>query len=92
MKHTEKTTKKGNPSKQRITFGFGIPTPRPLAYKDLIHKIAEIDIGELISVRETLCATLPPEQKVAGVYRDLETNASHPEQTLSGNRSHEKGR
>ena len=72
MKHTDKTTKKGNPSKQRITFGFGIPIPRPLAYKDLIHKIAEIDIGELISVRETLCATLPPEQKVAGVYRDLE--------------------
>lgn len=72
MKHTEKTTKKGNPSKQRITFGFGIPIPRPLAYKDLIHKIAEIHIGELISVRETLCATLPPEQKVAGVYRGLE--------------------
>ena len=68
-KHTDKTTKKGNPSKQRITFGFGIPIPRPLAYKALIHKIAEIDIGELISVRETLCATLPPEQKVAGVYR-----------------------
>ena len=72
MKHTEKTTKKGSPSKQRITFGFGIPIPRPVAYKDLIHKITEIDIGELISVRETLCATLPPEQKVAGVYRDLE--------------------
>ena len=72
MKHTGKTTKKGNPSKQRITFGFGIPIPRPLAYKDLMHKIAEIDIGELISVRYTLCATLPPEQKVAGVYRDIE--------------------
>lgn len=72
MKHTEKTTKKGSPSKQRITFGFGIPIPRPVAYKDLIHKIAEIDIGELISVRETLCATLPPEQKVASVYIDLE--------------------
>ena len=69
MKHTGKTTKKGTPSKQRITFGFGVPIPRPLAYKDLMHKI---DIGELISVRDTLCATLPPEQKVAGVYRELE--------------------
>ena len=58
MKHAEKTTKKGNPSKQRITFGFGIPNPRPLAYKALIHKIAEVDIEELVSVRETLCATL----------------------------------
>ena len=73
MKHTGKTTKKGTPSKQRITFGFGIPIPRPLAYKELMHNIAQIDIGELISVRDTLCATLPPEQRVAGVYRELET-------------------
>ena len=79
MKHTGKTTKKGNHCKQRITFGFGIPIPRPLAYKDLMHKITEIDIGELISVRDTLCASLPLEQRVAGAYRDLETNASHPE-------------
>ena len=54
MKHTGKTTKKGTPSKQRITFGFGIPIPRPLAYKELMHNIAQIDIGELISVRDTL--------------------------------------
>ena len=72
MKHTGKSTKKGTPSKQRITFGFGIPIPRPLAYKELMHSIAQIDIGELISVRDTLCATLPPEQRVAGVYRELE--------------------
>lgn len=72
MKHTGKSTKKGTPSKQWIAFGFGVPIPRPLAYKELMHKIAEIDIGELISLRDTLCANLPPEQKVAGVYRELE--------------------
>ena len=72
MKHTGKTTKKGTPSQQRITFGVGLPIQRPLAYKELMHKIAEIDSGELISVRDTLCANLPPEQKVAGVYRELE--------------------
>ena len=37
-----------------------------------MHSIAEIDIGELISVKDTLCATLPQEQRVAGVYRELE--------------------
>ena len=47
--------------------------PRLLAYKELMHNIAQIDIGELISVRDTLCATLPPEQRVAGMYRELET-------------------
>ena len=73
LKHTGKTTKKGNPSKERIKFGFGLPIPRPLAYKQLMHKIAEIDIGELISVRDTLCANLPLDEKVVGVYRDLET-------------------
>ena len=73
MRHTGKSTKTGTPSKQRITFGFGIPIPRPLSYKDLMQNISQIDIGELISVRDTLCATLPQEQRVAGVYRDLET-------------------
>ena len=37
-----------------------------------MHNIAQIDIGELISVKDTLCATLPPEQRVDGVYRELE--------------------
>ena len=73
MKHTGKTIKKGTPSKQRITFGFGIPIPRPLAYKELMHNIPQVDIGELICVRDTLCTTLPPEKRVAGVYRELET-------------------
>lgn len=73
MKHTGKSTKTGTPSKQGITFGFGIPIPRPLSYKDLMQNISQIDIGELISVKDTLCATLPQEQRVAGVHRDLET-------------------
>ena len=38
MRSTGQTTKKGNHSKQRITFGFGIPIPRVLAWKDLMHK------------------------------------------------------
>ncbi|KAJ7361954.1 hypothetical protein OS493_014602 [Desmophyllum pertusum] len=73
MRHTGNSTKKGYQSKERITFGFGIPIPRPLAYSALMQKIAEINVGETISVRDTLCSTLPMDQKVDGVYRDLET-------------------
>ena len=76
MRHTGKSTKTGTPSKQRITFGFGIPIPRPLSYKDLMQNISQIDIGELISVRDTLCATLPQEQR-------SRNNAPHSKQILS---------
>ena len=35
-----------------------------------MQNISQIDIGELNSVRDTLFATLPQEQRVACVYRD----------------------
>ena len=38
-----------------------------------MHKIQEINVGETFSVRKTLCTTLPADEKVDGVYRDLET-------------------
>ena len=35
-------------------------------------KIDEIDLGELISINETLCASLSEDQKIDGIYRKLE--------------------
>ena len=49
-----------------------IPIPRPLSYSTLMHKNKAIDVGEIFSVRDTLCSPLPNDQKVDGVYRDLE--------------------
>lgn len=72
MKNTGKLTKKGSISKARIKFGMGIPIPKPLSYGALVTKITEIDVGEVYSVRDTLCHDLPPHQKVDGVYRNLE--------------------
>lgn len=62
MRHTGKSTKTGTPSKQGITFGFGIPIPRALSYKDLMQNISQIDIGELISVK-TPCVPLYPKNR-----------------------------
>ena len=81
MKHTGKTTKKGTPSKQRITFGFGIPIPRPLAYKELMHNIAQINIGELISVRHLMCY-LTPRTESSWCVQGIRNNASHHKQIL----------
>ena len=73
MRHTGKRTMKGYLSREGIKFGFAIPIPRPLAYSALMQEIEEVNVGETISVRETLCATLHRDQQVDGVYRDLET-------------------
>lgn len=51
---------------------MGIPIPKPLSYGALVTKITEIDVGEVYSVRDTLCHDLPPHQNVDGVYRNLE--------------------
>lgn len=72
MKNTGKLTKKGSISKERIMFGVGIPIPKPLSYGVLVNRIAKIDVGEVYSVRDTLCYDLPPDQQVDGVYRNLE--------------------
>lgn len=37
-----------------------------------MNKIEELDMGDVISVRETLCYDLPVDQQVDGVYRNLE--------------------
>lgn len=67
MKNIGKLTKKGSIFKERIKFGMGIPIPKPLSYAALVAKITEIDVGEVHSVRDTLCHDLPPDQKVDGV-------------------------
>jgi hypothetical protein len=51
--------------------GFGIPIPKPFSYDILMKHIEKLDIGEIISL-DTLCAGLPFEHHVDGVYRDLE--------------------
>lgn len=48
-----------------------IPVPRLLTYKELWHRINQIDIGELSDVRETLCNGIDEECKFNGKYRDL---------------------
>ena len=46
-------------SKQRITYGWGIPVRKPLPCSALMNKIEELDMGNVISVRDTLCHDLP---------------------------------
>lgn len=43
------------------------------AYSALMQKIQQINVGETKSVREILCITLPKDEHVNGIYRDLET-------------------
>lgn len=59
-------------SKERVLFGMGIPIPKLLLYGLLMKIIKEINVGEVYSIRETLCRDLPPDQQVDGVYRNLE--------------------
>ena len=37
-----------------------------------MKKVGQIDIGELISLRETLCVSLPEHKKIDGQYRNIE--------------------
>ena len=41
-----------------------------------MNKIKELDMGDVISVRGTLCHTLPVYQHADGVYRNLEISYS----------------
>lgn len=65
-------TTKGYLKRKRIQIGGGIPLPKVLSYKELISNVNDINVGELLSVRDTLCCDLPVEKKVDGVYRNLE--------------------
>ena len=58
-------------SKVHIQFMKTIPVPRILTYKELLHRINQIDIGELSDVRETLCNGIDEECKFNGKYRHL---------------------
>ena len=71
MKNTGKHSKKGFMSKERV-YGRGIPIPKPLPYSILMAKLQQLDMGDVISVREILCHDLPVDQQVAGVYRNLQ--------------------
>ena len=66
-----KHTRENDPNKV-IKFGVGIPIPKPLPYSALITKIQEIDIGEIINLRDSICIDLSEDEQVDGVYRDLE--------------------
>ena len=57
--------------RKHINFMKNIPVPKLFTYKNLLRRINEIDIGELIDVRETLCNGLEEEDKVDGKFRDL---------------------
>ena len=46
--------------------------PRLVPYKKLMPFIKSLDIGKLYSVREMLCNDLNEEEKVSGVYRNIE--------------------
>jgi len=50
----------------------GCPIPRLVPYHRLIDFINSINIGTLNSVRDTLCGDLKDNEKVNGVYRNLE--------------------
>ena len=69
---TGNVTEKGYLQRKRLLFSGGIPIPKILPYKDLMHIVNNVDIGELLPVAN-LCSHLPSEDKVDGVYRNLET-------------------
>ena len=47
------------------------PVPRLVPYNRRMPFIKSIDIGQLYSVRDTLCQGLAEEEKVDGMYRDI---------------------
>ena len=52
-----------------IQFMKNIAVPRLLTYKELLHRINQMNIGELSDVRETLCNGIDEECKFNGKYR-----------------------
>ena len=57
-------------SKVHIQFMKNTAVPRLLTYKELLHRINQIDIGELSDARETLRG-IDEECKFSGKYQDL---------------------
>lgn len=63
MRHTGKRTMKGYLSRKKIKFGFGIPIPRPFC----------LQCSNAKDSANQCCITLPKDEHVNGIYRDLET-------------------
>ena len=49
-----------------------MPIPKPLPYNALIKRIQQLDIGTIFCLSETICVDLSEDEKVNGVFRDLE--------------------
>lgn len=72
MRNNGKKTAKGYLCKERIKFGLDVPIPKPLSYNNLIKRVQQLDIGIVFDLQETICVDLPDDEKVNGVFRDLE--------------------
>lgn len=66
----ESSYKRNSAKAVRIVVNY-CPVPRLVLYNRLMPFIKSIDIGQLYSVRETLCQGLAEEEKVDGMYRDI---------------------
>lgn len=66
----ESSYKRNSAKAVRIVVNY-CPVPRLVLYNRLMPFIKSIDIGQLYSVRETLCQGLAEEEKVGGMYRDI---------------------
>ena len=65
-----KRCKRSSAKAVRIVVNY-CPVPRLAPYNRLMPFITSIDIGQLYSVRETLCQGLAEEEKVDGMYREI---------------------
>ena len=68
--YRDSSYKRNSAKAVRIVVNY-CPVPRLVLYNRLMPFIKSIDIGQLYSVRETLCQGLAEEEKVDGMYRDI---------------------
>lgn len=66
-------TSKGNGKKQSLKFMPHVNLPKLLPYDTLIDFVKTIDIGNLKDINSEFCNDLEEDDKVSGVYRDLES-------------------
>ena len=83
--YRDSSYKRNNSKAVRIAVSF-CPVPRLVPYNKLMPFIKSIDIGQLYSVRETLCQGLDEEEKADGIYRDIQPLLSLAEFYLSQSR------
>lgn len=58
MRYIGKRIMKGYFLRERIKFGFGVFILRLFVYSVFMYKIEEINVGEILLVREILCIIL----------------------------------